>query len=461
MWIKSVFLEPHGCGEASTLSETQLLLTVLTARVLNIQTDNLILRLHPSFATANMPAWFADVETCRPAFDLKPTPRVTYGLRFFDACTQHINGDLACNSVFIIASASLSRNTDALDRLTDALGSKVAGVHVGVSSHTPIDEVTAIVAKVKDLHIDCLVCLGAGSITDAAKVVRFALTNMVFTKTDIRTLRGPRPHKHKLPSMPLVCIPTTLSGGEYQGIAGVTDNETWEKMLFDPIRDPDLVIQDPELCSTTPQRVWLSTGVRSVDHCVETLCSLQSNDTGDDYARRGLHRLVEALIHCKDDPQNLEALHQCQIAVTDAMRAVSCGVPMGASHAVGHQLGPLGVPHGETSCVMLPAVCSFNAQEPANVQKQAKVVQLLLDTPAIPKLLRNKGVDPAKAQLAEILDIFLRHLGMPRTLKEVGVEGDEMLRRLAKNSLQDHWIKTNAIPITTESQMMDLLALVI
>jgi alcohol dehydrogenase class IV len=408
-----------------------------------------------------MVAWFTDVETCRPAFDVKLTPRVTHGLRFPEACAQHVNGDLACKAVFVIASASLSRNTDALDRLTDALGDKVAGVHVGISSHTPIDEVAAIVAKVKDLHIDCLVCLGAGSITDAAKVVRFALANVAVTVADIRSLRGSRPHKHKLPSITLVCIPTTLSGGEYQGIAGVTDTETREKMLFDPIRDPDLVIQDPELCSTTPQRVWLSTGVRSVDHCVETLCSLQSNDTADDYARRGLCRLVEALIHCKEDAQNLEALHQCQLAVTDAMRAVSCGVPLGASHAVGHQLGPLGVPHGETSCVMLPAVCSFNTQEPANVQKQAKVVQLLLDTPAVSSLLKINGVDPAKAQLAEILDIFLRNLGMPRTLKEIGVEGDEKLRQLARNSLQDHWIKTNAIPITEESQMMELLALVI
>ncbi|KAH6615188.1 maleylacetate reductase [Boeremia exigua] len=407
-----------------------------------------------------MAAWFADVETCRPAFDVKSTPRITHGLRFPDACAQHINGDLACNSVFVIASASLSRNTDALDRLTDALGDKVAGVHVGVSSHTPIDEVAAIVAKVKDLHIDCLVCLGAGSITDAAKVIRFALANTAFTVADIRTLRGARPHKHNLPSITLVCIPTTLSGGEYQGIAGVTDNETREKMLFDPIRDPDLVIQDPELCSTTPQRIWLSTGIRSVDHCVETLCSLQSNDTADDYARRGLPRLVEALIHCKEDARNLEAIHQCQVAVTDAMRAVSCGVPMGASHAVGHQLGPLGVPHGETSCIMLPAVCSFNTQEPANLQKQAQIVRILLDTPAISGLLKTKGVDPANAQLAEILDIFLRHLGMPRTLKEVGIEGGEKLRQLAKNSLQDHWIKTNAIPITEESQMMELLALV-
>ncbi|KAJ4986320.1 alcohol dehydrogenase [Stagonosporopsis vannaccii] len=408
-----------------------------------------------------MAKWFSDVETCRPAFDVKATPRVTYGLPFPDACARHLNGDLACKRVFIIASASLSRNTDALERLTGVLGDKVTGVQVGISSHTPIDEVAAIVAKVKDLAIDCLVCLGAGSITDAAKVIRFALANDALNVADIRALRGGRPHKYRLPNIALVCIPTTLSGGEFQSIAGVTDNETKEKMLFDPIRDPDLVVQDPELCSTTPQRIWLSTGVRAVDHCVETLCSLQSNDRADDYARRGLLALVEALLRCKENSQDLDARHQCHVAVIDAMRAVSCGVPLGASHAVGHQLGPLGVPHGETSCVLLPAVCAFNTREPVNVQKQAKIVNLLLATPAISSLMESKGHDPTNVQLADILDVFLRRLGMPRTLKEVGVEGDEKLRRLAKNSLQDHWIKTNAIPITEESQMMELLAMVV
>ena len=117
-----------------------------------------------------------------------------------------------------------------------------------------------------------------------------------------------------------------------------------------------LIILDPELCLTTPEYHWLSTGVRSVDHCVEALCSLEATDSSDKKAEEGLRLLVPSLLKCKKDPTDIDARQKCQIAVALAMDNVRAGVPMGGSHAIGHQLGPLGVPHGVTSCIMCPAV---------------------------------------------------------------------------------------------------------
>ncbi|KAI9147376.1 maleylacetate reductase [Paramyrothecium foliicola] len=407
-----------------------------------------------------MASWFTNNLNFCPAFDIKETPKVSYGRPFTDACAALITHHLFCRRVYIIASASLTRNTEALTRLKQALGERVAGVHIGISTHTPIQELLPIITEARRLDIDCLVTLGAGSITDGAKIIRYSLANNACDLADVNALRGARPHDRNEPNIPLICVPTTLSGGEYQAIAGATDEETRQKVLFDPIRDPDIVIQDPQLCTTTPERIWLSTGVRAIDHCVETLCSLQSNDEADAWASRGLTKLVGGLLGCKADLMYLEARHQCQVGVVEAMRAVSCGVPLGASHAIGHQLGPLGVPHGETSCVMLPAVCSFNRKEDINVKKQTAVVALLLGLPPISELLSSKGILHDNVDLAKILDLFLRELGMPRTLKEVGVAGPEKLRLLVVNSLKDHWIKTNAIPIVEESQVMEILQMV-
>lgn len=102
-----------------------------------------------------------------------------------------------------------------------------------------------------------------------------------------------------------------------------------------PIKAPALVILDPQLTTTTPEWVWLSTGIRGVDHCVETMCSLLSNPEADDWAAEGLGLLVPALVRCKKDPGDLEARLQCQMGVIKAMQAVRNGVPMGASHAIG------------------------------------------------------------------------------------------------------------------------------
>jgi alcohol dehydrogenase class IV len=250
-----------------------------------------------------------------------------------------------------------------------------------------------------------------------------------------------------------------LSGGEYQAIAGGTDPQTLAKhTFFCEGVNPNLVIQDPELSATTPQWVWLSTGIRSVDHCVETLSSLLSNDEGDACARRALPKLIAGLLQCIADPYSLEARHLCQQGVVDAMAAVSSGVPLGASHAIGHQLGPLGVGHGETSCILLPAVCKFNLHHKANNERQAEVRSLLLQLPEVQNILGTRHTESNALDLGDILGSIISALKMPRCLEDVGL-GEDIIPVLARNSLDDIWIRTNAVPITEEAQVREILAM--
>jgi alcohol dehydrogenase class IV len=157
--------------------------------------------------------------------------------------------------------------------------------------------------------------------------------------------------------VPLICIPTSLSGGEYFSLAGGTDDATHHKQAFmQPGMGSKLVILDAALSIHTPAFYWLSTGIRGVDHCVETICSLQATEETDKNARTGLRLLVPSLLRSKEDEKDVDARHQSQMGVILAMNGVRSGVPVGGSHAIGHQLGPLGVPHGVTSCIMLPQV---------------------------------------------------------------------------------------------------------
>ncbi|KAL9561870.1 hypothetical protein ACKAV7_013793 [Fusarium commune] len=408
-----------------------------------------------------MASWYTE-ETNRPAFDNKPTPLISFGRPFPEICLKQAQTRFKSSRGFIIASRSLSKDTSYVEDLKASLGDHVSGIHIGISPHTPIPEIVDILAEVKPLNIDCIATLGAGSITDGAKLVRFAIANNAWTEEEIGTLWGGKSHNPnkredlKKPVIPLICIPTSLSGGEYQAIAGATDSKSKAKHTFEPKVDPDLVIQDPQLTTTTPQRIWLSTGIRSVDHCVETLCSLQSNDDSDAWAERGLEKLITGLLRCKYDPKDLEARHLCQTGVVEAMRAVSSGVPLGASHAIGHQLGPLNVGHGETSCILLPAVCKFNARKNANNDRQRRTVDILLKQDTVKSLLADKKVSEGEVDLGDILDLIIRELEMPRTLKDVGVTSDHF-PGLAANSLNDIWIKTNAYAITKKEEGMEIL----
>jgi alcohol dehydrogenase class IV len=85
-----------------------------------------------------------------------------------------------------------------------------------------------------------------------------------------------------------------------------------------------------------------------------------------------------------------------------------------ASHAIGYQLGPLGVGHGETSCLMLPAVCKWNAAQGANIARQQACVDILMNDAEVRRLMSGRN----NADLGDILDSVIRELGMPRTAEK-------------------------------------------
>ena len=258
------------------------------------------------------------------------------------------------------------------------------------------------------------------------------------------------------PVVPIISVPTSLSGGEYSNLGGGTDDRTQRKQGFgDPTKGPALVILDPQLTTTTPDHVWLQSGVRAIDHCVEALCSLQATSSSDADATRGLDLLVPGLLRCKKDRHDLDARLSCQMGVIEAMKAVFFHhVPMGGSHGIGHQLGPLGVGHGETSCILLPAVCRYNRS--ANFERQQKVCDILWANSEVSRDLVAAGQNSDHSDLCDLLDVIIRSLGMPRSLKAVGV-GDDKLDDLAENSLHDKWCATNPRPLIDKGHIMEIL----
>jgi maleylacetate reductase len=123
-----------------------------------------------------------------------------------------------------------------------------------------------------------------------------------------------------------------------------------------------------------------------------------------------------------------------------SMVGIVAGTRLGASHAIGHILGgSAGVPHGHTSCVMLPYVLDWNLT--VNAARQKEVATAM--------------GHPSK-QASEVLDRFIAGLGMPRTLRDVGVTRDD-LPRLAQNCMLDDWTFSNPREITTPDQVMEIL----
>jgi alcohol dehydrogenase class IV len=226
----------------------------------------------------------------------------------------------------------------------------------------------------------------------------------------------------------------------------------------------ELIILDPALSVSTPARIWLSTGMRAVDHCVEGLCSLDRRVTEetDGFAAEGLRLLVPSLLRTKREWEAEGPRLTEMMGVIEAMKSMSGGVPMGASHGIGHQLGPLGVGHGETSCIMLPAVLKYSYKHGDEKvrSRQKRVLDVLWGDEMVAKVLTERGLEEGKVDAGDVLDAVIKELGMPRTLNEVGVKR-EQLDALAVNCLKDRWLKTNPVPLTTKEQVLEVLEMVV
>src|SRR5258707_14936329 len=111
------------------------------------------------------------------------------------------------------------------------------------------------------------------------------------------------------------------------------------------------------------------------------------------------------------------------------MPGIVGGTRMGASHAHGHVLGgSAGVPHGYTSCVMLPAVLAFNSA--VNADRQAEI---------------SAALGAAGQPAAEVLDRFIAGLGLPRRLRDAGAKRED-LPRIATNRMLDARTLSNPPP---------------
>ncbi|KAF7342131.1 Dehydroquinate synthase-like protein [Mycena venus] len=269
--------------------------------------------------------------------------------------------------VFIISSATLAQSTTALKDLQTSkrIGHQGRRVKIGVKAHTYLDEIIAIAEECRTLQVELIVTLGGGSLSDCGKMVALALANDVKQSADCLNLptaatRGTLPPA-KSPTVPVVCIATTLSGGEFTLAAGATDDRDDKKHQFIICLAIQLVIFDAKLVTDhTPLSLLLQSGIRAVDHCVETLCSMLCNKVTEMHASSGLKQIVPALLRSKadDSKTDVEARHLCQMASVDAIAGFRVYTPYGASHAIGHMLGPFGVRraderHPPTGCMQI------------------------------------------------------------------------------------------------------------
>lgn len=298
------------------------------------------------------------------SYSYLPLERVLFGQPAAEAAAEE-TARIGAQRVFIVASKSLARETPVVHAIAEALGGRYAGLFDGCVAHTPWP-----------------------SVIEAANAVRAAAP-------DLGAPNKPSPARQ-------IVVPTTLSGAEFSNLAGGTDPRTRLKHAF---TGADIgarsVILDPAVTLHTPQWLWLSTGVRAIDHAVEALLSIDAHAYCDGLALHALRLFAEALPRTRAEPGDLDARLACQQASWLAASTIA-RVNYGASHGIGHALGQPDLPAADAVAALIEA------------------------------------------------------LGLPTTLRAVNVKRQQ-LPAIAEAAMKNLWVRTNPQPIRSREDVMRLL----
>lgn len=376
-----------------------------------------------------------------------PMERVIYGIPLAEALAEEVTRH-DTRAVYVMASGTLNRETDIIETVRRVLGNRLAGLCAKIGAHTPRTDVVAAANEARAAKADLILTVGGGSVTDAAKMVGLCLGNDITAAEQLDQFRAVITADGKTERPPVqappirsVDVPTTLSAGEFTAMAGCTDTVRNRKESYaHPLMMPQTVILDPAVTVHTPEWLFLSTGIRAVDHAVEDICSINPTPFSDGTSMQALRLLRTGLPAVKANPGDLEARLNCQLGAWMSIMGSQNGVAKGASHGIGHVLGGTAhVPHGYTSCIMLPHVLRFN--EPVNAERQKWVSEAL-----------GRFGDKA----ADVVARLISSLGLPTTLRDVGVK-PEQLDEIAAGSMHDRWVHTNPRKIEGPAAVRALL----
>lgn len=380
------------------------------------------------------------------AYAYLPLERVVFGRPAEEAVVDEVER-IGAARVFVVASKSIARDTPLAAAIAEALGRRFIGLFDECVQHTPRGAVIEAARAVRAAQPDLIVTVGGGTPIDTVKILQIALAHGVDDEAGLDGLHvsidanGIRvlPAIEKSPVRQII-VPTTLSGAEFSNLGGAMNPKTSLKQLF---IGTDIgaraVILDPRATVYTPDWLWLSTGLRAVDHAVESLCAIDANAYCDGLSLHALKLFKDCLPRSKTAPGDLAARLTCQQASWLAASTIA-RVEYGASHGISHALGAVAnVPHGYTSCVLLPSVLAYNA--PSTAGPQAMIAQAL----------GRHGMSASEA-----VGDLIAALGLPRTLREVGVTRGQ-LPTIAENAMRNPWVRSNPRPIEGSDQVMAIL----
>lgn len=322
---------------------------------------------------------------------------------------------------------------------------------------------------------DTIIAIGGGSAMDAGKImwtmyehpeVDFQDLAMRFMDIRKRVYRFP----HMGDKAYFIAIPTTAgTGSEVTPFAVITDESTGTKY---PLADyellPKMSIIDADLMMNIPKGLTSASGIDALTHALEAIASMLATEYTNGIALEAIKNIFKYLPRAYElGGHDAEAREGMANASTMAGMAFANAF-LGVCHSMAHKLGSYHhLPHGVANALMIDEVIRYNANDnPVKMGTfpQYKYPQCTKRYADVATALGLKGdTDAEKVEaLIEAIDELKEKVGLPKTIKDAGVDEEKFLTTLdqmVEDAFDDQCTGANPrYPLMSEIKQMYLNA---
>jgi alcohol dehydrogenase class IV len=365
--------------------------------------------------------------------------RVHYGVGATDRLAEIVKA-IGGSRALVLCGQTVARGP-MLEMVRAGLGDALVGVFDRVGGHTPIPLVKEAAAMARELKADVVVSVGGGSAIDCGKGV--ALIMAIGDDLEPYRVRKDANDKNRArlsKTILHIAVPTTAgSASDVMPTAGLRDPVAKSKNLFwDDELIPHATVLDPRMAIYSGPELTAATGMTVVARCVESLYSKYRHPLSTGLALHALRLMRQALPRAIQQPDDLAARGDTQIAcVMSGVAAINAMVSI--VHSVGHVVGgKFGLQHGVSHSILLAPAMRMLLPTMGEDQK--------LVCEAMGGDSRGLTADQAGEEAARQMELLMASLPLKSRLRDLGL-GEDELKGVADYAVNDYMMMNIPVPL--------------
>lgn len=328
------------------------------------------------------------------------------------------------NKVLLVYGGGSIKKSGLYDKVKELLKDFEVYELGGVAPNPKYTSVLEGIKICKEKGIEVIVPVGGGSVVDCGKAIG---VGAVYDGEAWDLISMKVPTKATLPVVDVITMAAT--GSEYDFSAVITNEATGEKISYmSPVIYPKVSFIDPQYTFTVPTKQTVAGVADAMNHVLEQYFSADTSILTDGMCIAALRSLMENVKIVLEKPDDYQARAEIFVDATlgcNLIFAIGNALTGWPMHALEHALSAFyDITHGEGLAILTPHWMKYILDDRTCERFVKLGTDLFKMDPSMDKMeMANKVIDEFAS--------FFKSLGLPMTLKEVGID-DKRIGEMAK-----------------------------